>query len=345
MSYRCGFSRVIKEGEGGPGNGPLAPVDVWRGKDVHVDVAGRGRKRLPQGIAVPPSVHKASFQNAVRTAMDNLWRVKGFVFKNDTYPPKTPAPTGGGGSGPAAGPGALVPAGMDVRYTGSPPKGVHREKYRGGSAPGGAGSGAVEAMETVKHLPGQHDQEAHGQRASYHDIFANYANNPRTGWKPLWKMLNTPEGQRITRRTLQGYFERTMERVYEFTNERDVLKRIVDEDPWVRTAWKKEFDNWHDNAEITIYRGVRPGEEAAAGPFRSYTLNPRVAQKFASGTFGGGSGIGFREEVEGGKVLKRKVRPKDIMGFFTGGFESEVIMPTRIVGKAAVEESCEECYN
>ena len=56
---RCGFSRITKEGEGGPGNGPLAPVDVWRGQDVHVDIAGRGREKLPHGIAVPPSVHKA----------------------------------------------------------------------------------------------------------------------------------------------------------------------------------------------------------------------------------------------------------------------------------------------
>lgn len=52
-------SRVRKEGEGGPGNGPLAPVDVWEGQDVHVDAIGRPRKKLPQGIAVPPSVHKS----------------------------------------------------------------------------------------------------------------------------------------------------------------------------------------------------------------------------------------------------------------------------------------------
>ncbi len=158
----CGFSRFMKEGEGGPGVGALAPVDVWEGEDVHVDVAGRGRKRLPQGIAVPPSVHKASFQRAVRKIMDNLWQPEGFVFKNDKYPPSTPAPTGGGGGGPASSPGSLVPAGMDVRHTGSPPKGVGWQKFprQGGESVGGTGAGAVEAMEkhdTPKSPHKEHD--------------------------------------------------------------------------------------------------------------------------------------------------------------------------------------------
>lgn len=87
-----------------------------------------------------------AFQSAVSMAMNSLWRVAGFEFKGDKYPPETPAPTGGGGSGPATSPGALVPAGMDVRHTGSPPKGVGRKKFpRQGGAPGGTGAGAVEA--------------------------------------------------------------------------------------------------------------------------------------------------------------------------------------------------------
>ncbi|KKK53174.1 hypothetical protein LCGC14_3097420, partial [marine sediment metagenome] len=183
--------------------------------------------------------------------------------------------------------------------------------------------------------------------AEYHDTFVNYANNPRGGRKPLWSMLTSTMGQSITREELQDYFERVMSQVYEFMQERSLykneLKRIADEDPWIKTAWKKDFDTWYDTTEITIYRGVRPGETSAAKHFRSYTLNPRVAKKFSSGTFGGGSGTGWREEVKGGKVLRRKVRPRDIMGFFTGGYESEVIMPIGIVGKA-LDEPCEECY-
>ncbi|KKL87531.1 hypothetical protein LCGC14_1933800, partial [marine sediment metagenome] len=271
----------------------------------------------------------------------------------------TPAPTGGGGGGPAASPGSLVPSGMDVRHTGSPPKGVRWQKLprQGGQAPGGAGAGAVEAME--KHLPGQHSQKTHSRDSKapepgtqvgvvpakaiseYRDTFVRYANNPRAGRKPLWKMLTTQMGQRVTREELQDHFEHTMDKVYEYMKEHDkaALQRIVDEDPWIKTAWKKDFDDWYDNAEINIYRGVRPGETSVAEKFRSYTLNPLIAKKFASGTFGGGSGTGGREEVTGGKVLRRKVYPKDIVGFFTGGFESEVIMPIEIVGKALDESA------
>ncbi len=87
-----------------------------------------------------------AFQGTVQKVLDSAWSAVGFVFKNDTWPPQTPAPTGGGGGGPMAAPGSLVPAGMDVRHTGSPPKGVKWQKLprQGGQAPGGGGAGAIQ---------------------------------------------------------------------------------------------------------------------------------------------------------------------------------------------------------
>ncbi len=118
-----------------------------RSRSVWNNFMKEAKERLPEmrQERLAQRANKA-FQGAVRMAMDSLWRVPGFVFKNDKYPPSTPAPTGGGGGGPAASPGSLVPAGMDIRHTGSPPKGVGWQKLpRQGGAPGGAGAGAVEA--------------------------------------------------------------------------------------------------------------------------------------------------------------------------------------------------------
>lgn len=151
------IARLIKEGEGGPGAGALAPIDPWVGSDVHVDIPGGNRRnRRRQGIAVAPSVHKAPpYSHVVSQIMENLWGVPDFVFKNDTWPPATPAPTGGGGSGPAAAASSLAPANMDVRHTGSPPKGVSWQKLprQGGTAVGGAGAGAIEAGRTYVEKP------------------------------------------------------------------------------------------------------------------------------------------------------------------------------------------------
>ncbi len=104
-----------------------------------------------------------AFQGTVQKVLDAAWGVMGFVFKNDTWPPATPAPTGGGGGGPTAAPGSLVPVGMDVRHTGSPPKGVKWQKLprQGGQAPGGGGAGAIQGA-VKKHAA--HDQKTHGRR-------------------------------------------------------------------------------------------------------------------------------------------------------------------------------------
>ncbi|KKL59139.1 hypothetical protein LCGC14_2218350, partial [marine sediment metagenome] len=112
------------------------------------DIIKEAREKLPK-MKEARQAERANkaFQGTVQKVLDSAWSVLGFVFKNDTWPPYTPAPTGGGGGGPTAAPGSLVPAGMDVRHTGSPPKGVRWQKLprQGGGAPGGAGAGAVEA--------------------------------------------------------------------------------------------------------------------------------------------------------------------------------------------------------
>lgn len=106
------------------------------------------REKLPQMKEARQAAREnKAFVGTVQKVLDEAWKTLGFVFKNDSYPPETPAPTGGGGGGPTAAPGSLVPANMDVRHTGSPPKGVRWQKLprQGGGAPGGAGAGAVDA--------------------------------------------------------------------------------------------------------------------------------------------------------------------------------------------------------
>ena len=116
-------------------------VPTWR------DIIRDAKEKLPQmkEERLAQRENKA-FQGTVQKVLDAAWGVMGFVFKNDTWPPATPAPTGGGGSGPAAASSTLVPANMDVRHTGSPPKGVRWQKLprQGGQAPGGAGAGAIQ---------------------------------------------------------------------------------------------------------------------------------------------------------------------------------------------------------
>jgi len=113
----------------------------WRDimKEAREVLPGMKEERLAQR-------ENKAFQGTVQKVLDNAWSVLGFVFKNDTWPPATPAPTGGGGSGPAAAAASLAPSNMDVRHTGSPPKGVRWQKLprQGGQAPGGGGAGAIQ---------------------------------------------------------------------------------------------------------------------------------------------------------------------------------------------------------
>lgn len=120
---------------------------TWRG------IITEAREKLPgmQEARQATRMNK-SFRWAVQQALFGTWdvpvfKVAGGAGSYEPYPPSSPAPTGGGGGGPAAGSSALVPSNVDVRYTGSPPKGVGWTKFprQGGESVGGAGAGAVEA--------------------------------------------------------------------------------------------------------------------------------------------------------------------------------------------------------
>lgn len=88
-----------------------------------------------------------AFKGAVRKVLDGLWNVLGFTFKGDVWPPIGDPEGHGGGASPGAAASSLPAPNVDVRYTGSPPRGVRWQKLprQGGGAPGGAGAGAVEA--------------------------------------------------------------------------------------------------------------------------------------------------------------------------------------------------------
>jgi len=147
---------------------------TWRG------IIQEAKEKLPEMKEARQAqrVHKAPpYSHVVSQIMENLWGVPEFVYTKlhkvaggagsyEPYPPSTPAPTGGGGGSVEGGSrgGSLVPSNMDVRYTGSPPKGVRWQKFprQGGESVGGAGAGAVEAME--KHNTPRSPHKEHDPR-------------------------------------------------------------------------------------------------------------------------------------------------------------------------------------
>ena len=65
---------------------------------------------------------------------------------------------------------------------------------------------------------------------------------------------------------------------------------------------------------LTVYRGQRPYDEVGF----AWSLDPKVAQKFANGA-------SFRQPVAG-EVIQRKVAREQVLAYFTGRNEKEVIL-------------------
>ncbi|KKK76684.1 hypothetical protein LCGC14_2861160, partial [marine sediment metagenome] len=86
---------ILSDAAGGEGNIFNAGSAGWN------NMVREAREKLPEmkEARLAQRENKA-FQGTVQKVLDAAWSVLGFVFKNDTWPPATPAPMGGGGSGP-----------------------------------------------------------------------------------------------------------------------------------------------------------------------------------------------------------------------------------------------------
>ena len=88
-----------------------------------------------------------------------------------------------------------------------------------------------------------------------------------------------------------------------------------------REAYERNLGTITDGEDLplrdvfTVYRGQRVGDETIGF---AWSLDRKVAQKFANGA-------SFRAQVAG-VVLERTVGPQDVLAYFTGRSEQEVIL-------------------